>query len=54
MIFIVTKMAGQNKFSLSSFGVVVESVIQDPESGMDKNQDPGSTSRIRNTAEIVD
>ncbi len=45
MIFVATKMVGQTKyFPPSSFGAVL-----DPGSGMDKNQDPGKMSRIRNT-----
>jgi hypothetical protein len=35
-------MVGQEKFSPSSFGTVVESGIRDPGSRMDKNQDPVS------------
>jgi hypothetical protein len=42
MIFVATRNGRTKKFSPSSFGAVVGS-------GMDKNQDPGYTSRIRNT-----
>jgi hypothetical protein len=38
-----------NFFFTLSFVAVFGSRILDPGSGMGKNQDPGSTSRIRNT-----
>jgi hypothetical protein len=40
----------KKKFSHLSFVAVFGSGIRDPGSGMGKNQDPGLTSRIRNTA----
>jgi hypothetical protein len=45
------KKVGQQIFSPSSFVPVVGSGIQGSRSGKDKIQDPGSTSRISNTAE---
>jgi hypothetical protein len=41
VIFVATKKVGQLTFSPSSFVAVVGSGIWDPDSGMDKNQDPG-------------
>ncbi len=41
---------GKFLFFTLSFVAVFRSGIRDPESGKGKNQDPGKTSRIRNTA----
>jgi hypothetical protein len=47
VIFVVTKKCRTtNFFSTLSFVAVFESGIQDPGSGMDKNQDPGSASLV--------
>jgi hypothetical protein len=48
MIFVATKNGRTKKFS-SALSVL----LLDPESGMDKNQDPGLTSQIRTTERKV-
>jgi hypothetical protein len=50
MMFLAKKKVEQKKIFPLLFGAVVGSRIWDPRSGMDKNQDSGQTSRIRNTA----
>jgi hypothetical protein len=54
VIFVALKKVGQNFFSLLSpfcFCFDPGPGIRDPGFGIGKNQDPGSTSRIRNTGQ---